>query len=46
MDAEIIGDPAPYHLYLAYPSQSSCFVPLNTRSINQNPSLAGSTIQG
>ena len=44
MDAEIIGDHAPYHLPVASPSQSSCFVPLNTSSINQNPSLAGSTI--
>ena len=44
MDVEIIGDLTPYHLPVASPSQSSCYVPINTSSINQNPSLARSTI--
>ena len=44
VDAAIIGDHAPYHLPIASPSESSCSVPVNTSSINQNPSLDGSTI--
>ena len=44
MDAKIIGDPTPYHLPVASPSQSSCSVPLNTSSINENPTLPASTI--
>ena len=44
MDVEIIGDLTPYQLPVATPSQSSCSVPLNTSSINQNPGLVGLTI--
>ena len=44
VDAKIIGDPAPYHLPIDSPSQSSCSIILNTSSINQNLGLAGSTI--
>ena len=44
VDAAIIRDHAHYHLHVASPSESSGYVPMNTSSINKNPSLAGSTI--
>ena len=44
MDAIFIGDPAPYHLPVASPSQISSTVVVNPTSINENPTLLASTI--
>ena len=39
VDAASIGDPAPYHLPIASPLQSSSSVAVNPSSINENPGL-------
>ena len=44
VDGAIIGDPAPYHLPLASPSERSYSILVNTLSINKHPILDGSTI--
>ena len=44
MDAAVIRDPAPYHLLVPSPSQSCSFILVNPSSVDDNPTLAASTI--